>query len=146
MTTNEQNHKDVMEKIRSFNGDRIMTNKTKFKEDIRVRNKREQILNQNPDISNKTKELERGLYMVKEELFKAELKGRQEARKETFEEVEKIINKYLKEKTKTIHTINEDWKEHKSYPMYSNMYYAYVDLKDFYEDLKQQLKSLEKKE
>ena len=64
--------------------------------------------------------------------------------------IEKLINKYLKEEKKICLEVRKEWKMEEAekkithlginYPrIYSNQYYAFMELKKFWEELKSQL-------
>jgi len=70
-------------------------------------------------------------------------------------EIEELINKYLKEEKKTCLNIKNEWKSEElknkkthlgiTYPrIYSNQYFAFMELKSFWEKLKQKLNGEQK--
>jgi len=53
-----------------------------------------------------------------------------------------LINEYINRENKTIMDIRKDWKKHKetSGRIYSNQFFAFTELRDFWLDLKDVLK------
>ena len=69
----------------------------------------------------------------------------------TKKEIEKLINNYLKKEKEVCLDIKEKWRLENSekgminYPrIYSNQYYAFMELQDFWKELKLKLKELGK--
>lgn len=54
--------------------------------------------------------------------------------------IEDLINDYLKREKKVTISISNEWKKEKSWKIYSNQYYAYTELKSFWNDLKKVIK------
>lgn len=65
-------------------------------------------------------------------------------RQDTIAEVKKMIVKTLKRHTELKKSIRAEWKKEKSFPMYSNQFYASCDLQRFFEELNQKLTEMEK--
>ena len=61
------------------------------------------------------------------------------------EEILKLINNHGKNLQKAVSNIKRDWKNEKSYPTYSNQYYAYVELLGLYREIKAVLSSKKKR-
>ena len=63
--------------------------------------------------------------------------------KELLKKIEKLINKYIREELKVKKRIDEEWEKEKdfSYPrIYSNQYFAFIELMSFWNELKEMLK------
>ena len=54
------------------------------------------------------------------------------------------INKYLRRENKIIADIRKEWKDTREYKTYSNQYYAFFELRDFWLELKKQIEGNKK--
>jgi len=61
-------------------------------------------------------------------------------RKNLIEDIRKMINKYLKEEKELCLDIRKEWKKGRNCELYSNQYYAFMELQSFWKDLKEQIK------
>ena len=56
-------------------------------------------------------------------------------------QIEELIQNYLKREKNIIQSVRTEWKKDSNYPMYSNQYYAFMELRSFFQDLLKLMRS-----
>ena len=65
---------------------------------------------------------------------------REEMKKDILKKIEKLINKYIRNELKCRMKIDEEWRK-KELSIYSNQYFAFTELRSFWDELKEELKN-----